>query len=141
MSRVFIDKRILERFKKRALKVYPVEYIEEVWGRVKTDGIHVFYLGEMEQIADRGSIEYDYSGFECGEKDGSLQMLGTLHTHPHPCDESTPSRTDTRNSREEKEIVMGIMAIRKTPHRSFASTSFYTAKSKPRKKLELFIAD
>lgn len=135
MRSVLIDRQVLDGFKRRALKRHPKEYVEEVWGRLRGEEIQVFSLNTVRQQATSEDVEYEASA-ECGERDQNLKLLGTIHTHMYP-DPAEPSRTDLKNFKEEGELLMGIMSVKKTAKRRFSSTAFYAG----RKKLELLISE
>lgn len=136
MRSVLIDRKVLDGFKRRALRRHPNEYIEEVWGRVRGDELQIFSLNPISiQSASPENIEYECSA-ECGERSENLRLLGTIHTHIHP-DPAEPSRIDLKSHKEEGELLMGIMSVKKTAKRRFSSTAFYAG----RKKLELLISE
>lgn len=136
MRTVLIDRKVLDGFKRRALRKHPNEYIEEVWGRVRGEEMQVFSLNKVKiKSADSENVDYECSG-DCGDRDQNLKLLGTIHTHIYP-DPAEPSRIDLKNFHEEEELLMGIMSVKKTSNRRFSTTAFYAG----RKKLELLISE
>jgi proteasome lid subunit RPN8/RPN11 len=134
--RVVVDRKVLDGFKRRAMRAFPNEYIEEVWGRLRKGEAHVFAISTIKQIdATPNEVEAELSA-ECGEREKNLTLLGTIHTHIHP-DPAEPSRIDLINFREEGELIMGIMSVKKTGKRRFSTTAFYSGN----KKLELLVAE
>lgn len=113
LSEVVIDKRVLEGFKKRALKHYPREFLEIMLGRVDGERVFVYGFETFDHEGDRDTIWVDpESKFNDDQDIHRHAILGTVHTH---CDVSPdPSPTDWRNARAEKELIFAVCGIRKS---------------------------
>jgi proteasome lid subunit RPN8/RPN11 len=105
------DRKVWRCFVRRALRRYPNEYMEAVWGRVLADSILICAITGVEHKATQSEIDYEPE--DASEQDiTKLQYLGTIHSHP---DDSAchPSETDWRDALINEELLMGILAINK----------------------------
>jgi len=115
MRKVKYEARELERFRRRARKRYPEEYIETLWGRIEPDA---FYVEKFVPVPFRRygrlSIEYDKADALklFGEQASKLGLIwiGSIHSHP---DSSGPEPTDTDNAgaRQDGEHVFAIYEL------------------------------
>jgi proteasome lid subunit RPN8/RPN11 len=123
LDRVVIDTSLLAGFKARALRAYPLEYGEDMWGFIEGTTAYITTLDRVEAEADEDSIEMESVG-TYGEVVVDQTLLGTIHTHPD--DMCIPSETDIEQAQEPPaEIVMGICAINKVPKRRYVSFGFF----------------
>ena len=129
ISEVVVDRRVYDRFKRRAFDHYPKEYAEQLWGRV--DGtralVDIFQPVELTKQT-RNEVDFDFDQ-PCGTEHSGLTLLGSIHTHPAEFFGTTPSDDDIKAAAVEREIVWGICAIRKTAKRRFAACRFWSAAS------------
>lgn len=118
--RVVIDKEILGGFKGRALRKYPLEYAEDLWGFLEGNTAYVTAIqGVFVNEADEDGVDFDSSG-EYGETVAGQTLLGTIHTHP--ADRCSPSDPDIDSAQESPaEKVMMICAINKVGKRRYVS--------------------
>ena len=108
---LFIDRKALAGFRRRALRRYPLEYIETLWGMSnKSGGVSIVEFRQLDHEATTDSVEFDAEDTEAGIRDGKLTQLGTIHTHPDMayCE---PSEDDWHDAGDRKEIIIGVMAI------------------------------
>jgi proteasome lid subunit RPN8/RPN11 len=124
-SEVVVDRKVLEAFKRRALRLYPREFIEQIVGKIVDHQLRIYAFRELEHQATRFEvvIEDDLDPMTEGEEELGYQILGTIHTHPQATIE--PSEIDWEAMERDGELVMGICAIRQTPKRRFVSFAFY----------------
>ena len=120
--RVVIDKGVLAGFKARALRAYPVEYAETLWGFVENGTAYVASMERADAEADEGAVEID-SPEDFGDVLGGQTLMGTIHTHPD--DTNEPSETDFAESQATKEWVFGVCAINKVNGRRYVSYAFF----------------
>jgi proteasome lid subunit RPN8/RPN11 len=135
LREVVIDRRLLDRFKSRCLKVYPREFLEGLWGRVNGRTIEIHAMQPVDHKVRRMSVDYTLEA-EIGEQDNGLVHLGTIHSHTGSC-ECAPSELDLKSARADREIVMGICAIRLRNGRKFTSFGFFRGK----RQLELRVSE
>ncbi len=138
LTEVVIDRKVLDGFKRRALKLYPREFIEQIVGRMVDHQCRIYAFRELEHEATRYEvvIDEDMDPMTEGEDEKRFQILGTIHTHPQSTIE--PSDIDWEAMARDDELVMGICAIRRTSRRRFVSFAFYNAR---KEQMQLTIAE
>src|SRR3954464_14551465 len=127
LTEVLVDRKVLDAFKRRALKLYPREFLEQIVGRVVGTQARIYAFRELEHEATEWEvvIDEDLDPMTEGEDSRHFDILGTIHTHPQSSIE--PSDIDWSAMKRDRELVMGICAIRKTSRRRFVSFAFYNA--------------
>ena len=127
LSEVVVDRKVLNAFKHRALKLYPREFLEQIVGKIVDHEVRIYGFRELEHQATRYEvvIDEDMDPMTEGDDEKLYQILGTIHTHPQATIE--PSEIDWDAMARDGEIVMGICSIRKTAKRRFVSFAFYNA--------------
>jgi proteasome lid subunit RPN8/RPN11 len=138
LTEVLVDRKVLDAFKRRALKLYPREFLEQIVGRVVGTQVRIYAFRELEHEATKWEvvIDEDLDPMTDGEDTRHFDILGTIHTHPQSTIE--PSDLDWEAMRRDRELVMGVCAIRKNSIRRFVSFAFYdTAKTQ----LQLTVAE
>lgn len=157
ITRIVVDKYILDGFKRRALKEFPKEHIEAILGKAQADGtilqIHAF--DEIEKYESK-KYEVNYAQPEDEIEAGTtLKYYGTLHTHPTT--DTTPSSYDWKDflgTQEDECLVggekrgyyvhtmadeiMGIMYINKNTRQKFFGFAFYNRQGN---QIELVISE
>src|SRR5208283_5802316 len=104
---VIVDRRILDGFKRRALKHYPKEYAEQLWGTLEGRKASVCVIEPVDLTQQtRDEVEFDFDQ-RCGTEHGGMTLLGSIHTHPAPYEGTEPSEADISSSIHDKEIVLG----------------------------------
>jgi proteasome lid subunit RPN8/RPN11 len=138
LTEIVVDRKVLDGFKRRALKLYPREFIEQMVGRLVDHQARIYAFRELEHQATRYEvvIDEDMDPMTEGEDEGRYKILGTIHTHPQATIE--PSDIDWEAMERDGELVMGICAIRKTAKRRFVSFAFYNTR---REQMQLTIAE
>ena len=138
LAEVVVDRKVLDGFKRRALKVYPLELLEQVVGRVVEGQARVFAFQAIEHEATERDItlDDDVNPMTEGEDHKRFDILGTIHSHP--MDTVEPSRLDWSSMKEDGEFVMGVCSIRKTERRRFVSFAFFNRK---REQMQLTISE
>ncbi len=128
LTEVVVDRKVLDGFKRRALKVYPLELLEQVIGRVVEGQARVFAFQAIEHEATERDItlDDDINPMTEGEDTRRYDILGTIHSHP--MDSVEPSSLDWSSMKEDGEYVMGVCSIRKTARRRFVSFAFFNRK-------------
>ncbi|MBZ5647092.1 MAG: Mov34/MPN/PAD-1 family protein [Acidobacteriia bacterium] len=127
LAEVVVDRKVLDSFKRRALKVYPQEIFEQVVGRISGPQARIFAFRDLEHVAKNGNVytDDDMNPMTEGEDESRFEILGTIHTHPQ--DTVEPSDLDWETMQKDGELVMGICSIRKTAKRRFVSFAFYSS--------------
>jgi proteasome lid subunit RPN8/RPN11 len=111
--RVVVDRNEEKKFRRRAMRRMPKEYIELLFGHVHDDSIVICAFVEIDHESTPQALTYDTEDLErqvdLAAKSG-LEYLGTIHSHPHRPD-TMFSETDARDSLGREDIVFGILAI------------------------------
>jgi proteasome lid subunit RPN8/RPN11 len=115
-SKIVVDKKNEIKFRHRALKEYPQEYIESLWGIIRGDTLYIciFMPMECKKVTPtsiefhEGEEEFDHQEDEA--KEYKLEFIGTIHTHPNR-DTSVCSDGDIHSCQETNEMIMGVMNI------------------------------
>lgn len=138
VSEVVIDRKVLTEFKRRALKAYPREILEQAVGQVVGKQARIFAFRELEYKGLKTAIvmDDDVNPMTEGEESLPYSILGTIHTHPQ--DTVEPSELDWRSMKEDGELVMGVCAIRRNTKRRFVSFAFF---NRDREHVQLTIAE
>ena len=126
LTEIVIDRKVLDSFKRRALKLYPREFMEQLVGKIAGNQVHLYAFRDLEHKATRYEvvIDEDLEPMTEGDDERRYQILGTIHTHPQATIE--PSDLDWETMARDDELIMGICAIRKTSKRRFVSFAFYS---------------
>ena len=100
IKRIVIHKKILESFKRKAVKAMPNEIIVAILGKMeKHDVLHIYALDTLEvvssEVKTRVKILKYYQPEEEMEAGTTLKYFGTLHTHPDMAIE--PSEADKKD--------------------------------------------
>jgi len=138
VSEVVVDRKVLTAFKRRALKAYPREIIEQVVGQCVGKQARIFAFRDLEYKGSKSAIVMDDDVNPMTEGEGSFpySILGTIHTHPQ--DTIAPSELDWQSMRDDGELIMGICSIRKTTRRRFVSFAFF---NRDREHVQLTISE
>lgn len=138
VTEVVVDRKVLVDFKKRALRAYPNEIIEQVVGKTVGTRLLVFAFRDLEHKGERRAVvmDDDVNPMTEGEDSMPYTILGTIHTHPQ--DTVEPSELDWQSMKEDGELIMGVCAIRKTTKRRFVSFAFF---NRDREHVQLTIAE
>lgn len=127
---VCVDKKILEGFKKRALKALPCEVAEEIWAKVRRGTANITHFQPVPpDTSSRDHVEMTFDA-EMGAEHSGARLIGSLHSHPSSLDYS-PSDEDLEDACMEKERVMGICCIGKKNGRRFFGFAFYARDGRP----------
>jgi proteasome lid subunit RPN8/RPN11 len=114
-TRIVVDKKEEAKFRRRAMRSYPLEHIEALWGQIRGDILYICAFVRVDvETATKNALYYDEQEMDFHEEDAreaGLHFLGTIHTHPD-CEDTRFGDTDLENAQETQEIVMGIAAIR-----------------------------
>ena len=138
VSEVVIDRKVLSAFKRRALKAYPREILEQVVGTVVGTQARIFAFRDLEHQGSVNAVimDDDVNPMTEGDTETPYAILGTIHTHPQ--DTVEPSELDWQSMRQDGELVMGVCAIRRTSKRRFVSFAFF---NRTRDHIQLTIAE
>ncbi|MGH9523245.1 MAG: Mov34/MPN/PAD-1 family protein [Terriglobales bacterium] len=138
VTEVVIDRKVLSAFKRRALKAYPREILEQVVGTVVGTQARIFAFRDLEHQGSTNAVimDEDVNPMTEGETETPYSILGTIHTHPQ--DTVDPSELDWDSMRQDGEFVMGVCAVRKTAKRRFVSFAFF---NRARTHVQLTIAE
>ena len=138
VSEVVIDRKVLSAFKRRALKAYPREILEQVVGKMVGGQARVFAFRDLEHQGERRAVVMDDDVNPMTEGDDMMpySILGTIHTHPQ--DTVEPSELDWQSMKADGELIMGVCAIRRTTKRRFVSFAFF---NREREHVQLTVAE
>lgn len=138
VSEVVIDRKVLSAFKRRALKAYPNEILEQVIGKVVGAQARIFAFRDLEHHGSTNAVimDDDVNPMTEGETELPYAILGTIHTHPQ--DTVEPSELDWQSMRQDGELIMGVCAIRRTSKRRFVSFAFF---NRARDHIQLTVAE
>lgn len=125
VTEVVIDRKVLGAFKRRALKAYPREILEQAVGKIVGTQARIYAFRDLEHQASTSAVvmDDDVNPMTEGKEGMRLTILGTIHTHPQ--DTVEPSELDWQSMSQDGELVMGVCAIRKTAKRRFVSFAFF----------------
>jgi proteasome lid subunit RPN8/RPN11 len=138
ISEVVIDRKVLTAFKRRALRAYPREILEQVVGKLVGKQLRIYAFRDLEHKGLKTAVVMDDDVNPMTEGDDLLRysILGTIHTHPQ--DTVEPSELDWRSMKSDGELIMGVCAIRRTTKRRFVSFAFF---NRDREHVQLTIAE
>src|ERR1043165_6159763 len=138
VTEVVIDRKVLGEFKRRALKAYPREILEQVVGKIVGTQARIFAFRDLEYQGSKRAVvmDDDVNPMTEGEDGMPYTILGTIHTHPQ--DTVEPSELDWTTMRDDGELIMGVCAIRKSAKRRFVSFAFF---NRDREHVQLTIAE
>jgi len=136
--KVQVDKAVLAGYRRRALRRFPNEYMETIWGKVSKEAIQICAFYPIDHKGQQEWLEYEPADVEDQKErqDGpdhpKLQYLGSIHSHPDA--DGEPSEADWQSSRQDGERVMGIYQIVRNGGRKRGKVRFY---SEPLQELEI----
>ena len=138
VTEVVVDRKVLSAFKRRALKAYPREILEQVVGKLVGTQVRIFAFRDLEHQGSTNAVimDDDVNPMTEGETETPYAILGTIHTHPQ--DTVEPSELDWKSMRQDGELIMGVCAVRKTPKRRFVSFAFF---NRARAHIQLTVAE
>lgn len=124
--KVIVAADIIAAFRRRALRRYPREYMETIFGRATGGAVHIFAFHPIPHDATRAACYYAPQEIESQREDAEehkLELLGTIHSHPDGG--SSPSEEDWETAGSDGEIVSGICQILKRKNRLRCRIRFY----------------
>lgn len=113
--KIQIARSVLNGFRKRALKKYPSEYMETVWGFTADGVVKILAFYPLDHVGTREYCTYSTTHIEEQQdnEDGPdinrARLLGTIHSHPDA--PFFPSDADWETAREDGELISGIYQI------------------------------
>lgn len=128
---LYICKSALAKFRRRAIRRHPKEYLETLWGLVNADGtLSIVEFHKEDHVATEDAVEtFDEDAGRFGIRDGPLKQLGTIHTHTDCIADCIPSEADWEDVMSTGELIMGVMTIRKQKDRFVSRLRFYFARA------------
>jgi proteasome lid subunit RPN8/RPN11 len=151
IHRVIIEKEVLEGFKSRAFRAYPLEYAELLVGHIERDDvieegdetayIHALAPVFVEEVDEEG-IEYDtepYITADFGQEVAPGEyLLGSIHTHPEGV--PSPSENDIADATKNQERLLGVVSVgvKQELGRRIFGVGFYLPDGDP---LELMVSE
>jgi len=118
--RVMLDKKLLADFRKQAIKAYPNEVMNTLWGRAEGDSIIIHRMRSVEQDADENKVEAYVSDMVSPVATTADRYLGSIHSHPD-CHDASPSVQDWHNAYVCGEHVFGVMSVMKSDSGRFST--------------------
>ena len=114
--KVVVDRREEAKYRRRAIRAYPNEYLEATWGFIRGTTIYICIFMPMEHVGTPDYIcfeddDLDQHGDEAKEE--KLELIGTIHSHTTEDLSGEPSLLDIYSSTAAIETVIGICAIQK----------------------------
>lgn len=112
-TEIVVSRTAEQAFRRRALRAFPKEMMECLYGRIKGTSIHIHAFMPIKHKGKPAELTYEDHDLEDHEeeaKDSNLEMIGTIHSHPH-CLDSIYSEQDFRDIQDKSDIVMAICAI------------------------------
>jgi proteasome lid subunit RPN8/RPN11 len=112
-TRIVVDRVEEQKFRRRALRRFPLEYIEALWGYIRGNTLYICAFVSMNHRASKRAIWYEDQELDEHEEDAAeagYGLLGTIHTHPN-CSDARFGDTDLEQSQDTQELVLGICAI------------------------------
>jgi proteasome lid subunit RPN8/RPN11 len=126
--KVNVSQDVLSSFRRRALRRYPKEYMETVWGQVKGGEAYIYAFHPIKHKSDNESIEYEPVEIEEQRDEEAplekMMLLGTIHTHPDSSIE--PSQSDWETARVDGDMLLGICQIVMSKGRKSTRVLFYS---------------
>lgn len=120
-QKIQVDKHAEAGFRRRALKAYPKEYIETLWGYIRDGVAYVCVFMPLKHTSTPHYVDYDHIDLRSQHREAQeyeLEVLGSIHTHPDR-DDAIFSENDLRELQEQDnpEKIMAICAIEKGKRR------------------------
>ncbi len=126
--KVNVSQDVLSSFRRRALRRYPKEYMETIWGQVKGGEGFIYAFHTIKHKGDNESIEYEPVEIEEQRDEEAplekMTLLGTIHTHPDGSIE--PSQSDWETARVDGDMLIGICQIVMSKGRKSSRVRFYS---------------
>jgi len=122
--KIVISKKVWGAFVQRMKNHWPSEHVEAIWGTETIDSFRITAFKRMKYGVKGTNIEPEitYDDIEVkrqkwlAEKAG-FSFLGTIHSHPHPKHDATPTEDDHISAVGDGERIMGIMHLWKKKDR------------------------
>lgn len=127
------DSDVLKRFKERARKRAPLEYLELLFGHATEDQIEILRSVQVKHTATLStsndqSIEQldegEVATIKLKQAEEGLEWIGDIHSHPGHSD-NVPSTTDNECALEDKARIFGIYSFHSSSGRCSSQTCFY----------------
>lgn len=112
ISRVIISPRLIASFRKAAVRAYPNEFFQTMWGWVRGDTVTVEALRDAAHTPTDSEISTTVADQFAPHSTTPLHYLGTIHSHPD-CGDTSPSVTDWDDGFTTGETVFFVMSVRK----------------------------
>jgi proteasome lid subunit RPN8/RPN11 len=112
-DKIHVDRKAEREFRRRAVRAYPNEYMEGLWGYIRGSVIYVCAFVPMEHKGYYQHLTYKDEVLDDHEdeaREHNLEYLGTIHTHPDLL-ETLFSEHDLREVQNTQDAVMAICAI------------------------------
>ena len=112
-EKIVIDKKEERKFRRRALRQFPKEYMQVMYGFIENGVAYVCIFLDIKHTATSQACSYWHSDLDAHmdeAKRHNLVCLGTIHSHPDR-DHTLFSEGDLEDSQSTQEVIMGICAI------------------------------
>ena len=125
---ITVNQKALNAFRRRALRRFPKEYIESLWG-YKNGHWRICEFRPMEHESHRITVEYNPEDARTGARDGKLMCIGTIHTHTIQAADCSPSEHDWDDCSINRELITGICSIEAGKSRRRTRIRFFKAQA------------
>ncbi len=126
--KVNVSQDVLALFRRRALRRYPKEYLETIWGQVKGGEAYIYAFHPIKQKSDKEFVQYEPAEIEEQRDEEAplekMMFLGTIHSHPDASLE--PSQSDWETARIDGDTIIGICQIVMVRGRKSSRVRFYS---------------
>lgn len=112
-TEIVVSRTAEKAFRRRALRAFPLEHMECLWGKIRGDKLHIHAFMPIKHKGKAAELTYEDHDLEDHEEEAiesGYSLLGSIHTHPH-CLDSIFSEQDFRDVQDKTDIVVAICAI------------------------------
>jgi proteasome lid subunit RPN8/RPN11 len=132
--KVIVDRKEENKFRRRALRKFPNEYIEVLFGYIENECLRVTNFVPVAHKGQPGKCDYFQEDIDAQNELANtldLRVVGTIHTHPFR-DDALASVEDYRSCVYGQDLVIGIMSLtKKKGRRRVTDVAYWPLKATP----------